>query len=115
MANTPQPTNQGKQLQIKITDEVLRGAYSNAMQVGHSPEEFIIDFMNLSQHQGVGIVNARVIMSPGHLKRALAAMQNNLKIYEGKHGEVTIADQPEGDRVQRRIEANKCKLLRKPT
>ena len=95
--NNPAPGQPGgRQMQIKITDDVLRGSYTNAMQVGHSPEEFVLDFMNLTQHQGVGIVNARVIMSPGHMKRAIAAMQQNLKIYEDRHGEVKIADQPAG-------------------
>lgn len=97
MANQPnQPPQQGQQqkLQIKMSDEVLKGAYANAMQVAHTQEEFILDFMNLSPAQGVGIVNSRVIISPGHLKRVIAALEINLKQYEDRFGKIKAADAP---------------------
>ena len=81
-----------RQMQIKIADEILKGAYANAMQVFHSKEEFVIDFMNLSPHQGIGIVNAKVIMSPGHLKRVIAALSDNLAKYESQFGKVEEAE-----------------------
>lgn len=90
MNNQPQQTK----LQIKISDEVLKGVYANAMQVVHTKEEFVLDFMNLSPHQGMGIVNARVIMSPGHLKRVIAALQDNLKKYEERFGKIEEAVAP---------------------
>lgn len=89
-----QPNPNQKQIQIKISDEVLKGAYANAMQVLHSQEEFVLDFMNLSPQQGVGIVNSRVIMSPGHLKRVISALQDNLKKYEERFGKIAEADAP---------------------
>ena len=88
------PQGQQKQLQIKVLDEQLRGSYANAMQVSHTQEEFNLDFLNLTPHQGVGIVNARVIISPGHLKRIIAALQDNLKKYEDRFGAVPIATEP---------------------
>lgn len=92
-----QPPQQKKQLQIKISDEVLKGVYANAMQVGHTKEEFILDFMNLSPYQGVGIVNAKIIMSPGHLKRVIAALQDNLSKYESQFGKIEEADAPNSE------------------
>ena len=96
MQNQPQ-ANQGqqKQMQIKISDEVLKGIYANAMQVAHSKEEFILDFLNLSPHMGAGVVSSRVIMSPGHLKRVIAALTDNLKRYEDKFGKIEEAESPE--------------------
>lgn len=99
MNNQPnQPTSpvgrQPKQLQIKISDDILKGVYANAMQVMHTKEEFVLDFMNLSPHQGVGIVNARVIMSPGHLKRVIVALQDNLAKYENQFGKIEEAQAP---------------------
>lgn len=95
MSDQPQ-SNQGQQgkIQIKMSDEVLKGVYANAMQVVHTQEEFIMDFMNLSPHQGVGIVGSRVIISPGHLKRMIAALQENLKRYEDQFGSIETAQQP---------------------
>lgn len=86
-----------RQMQIKISDDVLKGTYANAMQVAHSKEEFVLDFLNLSPHMGAGIVSGRVIMSPGHLKRVIAALQDNLKRYEDKFGKVEEANAPESE------------------
>ena len=96
MQNQPQ-ADQGQQrkMQIKISDEVLKGIYANAMQVAHSREEFILDFLNLSPHMGAGVVSSRVIMSPGHLKRVIAALADNLKRYENRFGKVEEAEAPE--------------------
>jgi hypothetical protein len=76
----------GQQIQVKIPDDVLKGVYANMVQVGHTPEEFVLDFMNVI---GVaGIVTARVMLSPGHTKRMVAAMQDNLKKYEEQFGTI---------------------------
>ncbi len=92
--NNQQPQvgqGQQKQMQIKISDEVLKGNYANATQIVHSKEEFVLDFLNLSPHMGAGVVTARVIMSPGHLKRVIAALSENLKKYEDQFGKIEQA------------------------
>lgn len=94
---TPQPSGQQKQIQIKISDEMLRGAYANAMSVVHSREEFVLDFMHLSPHQGVGVVASRVVVSPGHLKRVVAALQDNINKYEKQFGKIAEAAAPTSD------------------
>jgi hypothetical protein len=83
------------QIRIKISDEILKGVYVNAMQVVHSKEEFILDFMHLSPQMGVGVVSSRVILSPGHIKRVIAGLVDNLSKYESKFGNVKEADAPE--------------------
>jgi hypothetical protein len=85
---TSQNPNQ-QQLQIKADDATLKGVYANAMQVQHSKEEFVIDFMNL--FQPAGTLNARVIVSPGHAKRMIAALTENMARYEGSFGQVEPA------------------------
>ena len=79
-----QPQDSGQQLQVKMTDDILTGVYANMVQVGHTPEEFILDFMNL--FPPAGIVNARVIIAPGHMKRITAALAENIKKYEQQYG-----------------------------
>jgi len=75
---------------VKMTDGALVGAYANMVQIGHTPEEFILDFMNL--FPPTGIVTARVIVSPGHMKRIVAALEENLKKYEEQFGAIKFAD-----------------------
>ncbi len=79
-----------REIHIKIPEEILRGVYANQMVVRHSREEFVIDFINVCPPEG--IVNARVIVSPGHLKRMVAALGENLARYEQRFGTVTISD-----------------------
>jgi len=87
---------QGQQINIKIEDSILKGAYANAMAVSHSKEEFVLDFMNIYPWQRAGIVTARVITSPGHMKRIYKALEENIKKYEQKFGKIEEAKEPEG-------------------
>lgn len=83
----PQGTQQ-QQIQIKISDELLKGVYSNMAQISHAQEEFVLDFMNVffSQQPPQGVISSRVIVSPAHMKRIAAAIQENIKRYEEKFG-----------------------------
>ena len=79
-------------LNVKIDDEELKGRYSNLLRITHSREEFFLDFINLVPPQG--IVTARVVTSPGHLKRILKALGANLDRYERMYGEIQEAPEP---------------------
>jgi hypothetical protein len=93
--NQQQPqsaSSEGRQIQIKATDEKLKGEYSNAVQIFHTKEEFVVDFMNI--FPPTGTLNSRVILSPGHFKRILKAMEENLKKYEEVNGQIEEAEAP---------------------
>ena len=77
---------QQQNVNIKITDEVLRGAYCNMLMVAHTKEEFVLDFINMLPP--AGNVTSRVITSPGHLKRVVAALSDNIKKYEAQFGKI---------------------------
>jgi hypothetical protein len=83
---------------VKIPEKVLGGVYANQMVVSHTGEEFLLDFVNLFPPEGV--VNARVIVSPGHLKRMIRALADNLQKYEGRHGQIQEAPAPKPDQFQ---------------
>jgi hypothetical protein len=85
---TQQPIS--KQITINTADEMSRGRFSNTMFVAHSPEEFVIDWMNNSPN-GMHLVS-RIIVTPGHMKRILAALSDNMSKYEEKYGSVTAID-----------------------
>lgn len=80
--SNPQP----QQIQVKITDDVLKGVYANLAQIAHSKEEFVVDFLNLMPPQG--IVSARVYLSPAHTKRLAQALADNVKKYEDQFGKI---------------------------
>jgi len=86
--------NESKGINIKILDDELRGRYSNLLRITHTREEFILDFINVVPPQGV--VSARIVASPGHLKRIARALGQNLKHYEERFGEIAEAAEPAG-------------------
>jgi hypothetical protein len=83
----------GTPIRIKAKDEVLGGVYANTMIVAHTKEEFVLDFLAVFPPQG--ILNSRVIISPGHLKRLIRALQENLGKYESKFGTIQEATSPD--------------------
>ncbi len=84
-----------KGLNVKVGDEELKGRYSNLLRVTHTREEFILDFINAVPPQA--IVTARLVTSPGHLKRIVRALTENLERYEKKFGPLTEAAEPSRD------------------
>jgi len=86
-----------KGLNIKITDDELKGRYSNLLRITHTREEFILDFINVVPPQAV--VTARIATSPGHLKRIILALNDNLERYEKAYGEIRLAAEPMSEDV----------------
>ncbi|MDX8402739.1 MAG: DUF3467 domain-containing protein [Mariprofundaceae bacterium] len=92
MSDIPNPSDPSKgpdqpqELQIHFPPEVQRGVYANQMLVSHTAEEFVMDFILATPPAGV--VNARVLVSPAHAKRIVAALQENIARYEAMHGEI---------------------------
>jgi hypothetical protein len=95
-AGGPPPQGGGqRQMQIKIPEQVLASPnYANSMRVMHTKDEFTIDFINIHMSEGVGVVTNRVKTSPGHMKRVLSALQENIKRYESNFGTIEIAEAP---------------------
>lgn len=101
MADDPQDTTsqnpkspQNRRLDVKIGDEELKGRYANLVRVSHTREEFILDFINFVPPQGA--VTARVMMSPGHVKRLVRALSENIQRYQSQFGDVVEAPEPQG-------------------
>ena len=78
-----------KQQQIKIADNLAGAEYTNFANIGHNQEEFQIVFANVMPPSGR--VVGKMITTPGHFKRIVAAMNDNLKKYEDKFGEIKAA------------------------
>ena len=79
---------QQPQLQIELSPDVAEGTYSNLVMIAHSPEEFILDFIRVMPGVPKARVKSRIVVTPGHAKRLLAALAENIQRYEGQHGEI---------------------------
>jgi hypothetical protein len=91
---------QTQKINIKATDDKLKGEYSNVMQIMHTKEEFVMDFLNV--FPPTGTLNSRIIVSPGHFKRMLKAMDENLKKYEAGFGKIAESEAPSSIGFQER-------------
>ena len=89
-----EPKREPPRLDIKIADEELKGRYSNLVRISHTREEFFLDFLMVAPPTGT--VTARVILSPGHVKRVVTALQENLAKYEATFGTIRAAEPPQG-------------------
>ena len=85
---------QQKEIKVNLPPQLQGGVYSNNMMVAHTKEEFIMDFMMVVPP--VGTVMSRVIISPGHMKRMISALEENVKKYEARFGTIQAAEEPKG-------------------
>ena len=82
------------QINIEIKPEIAGGKYSNLAIISHSHSEFVLDFAGMFPGQNKPEVVSRVIMSPEHAKRLLAALNDNLRKYESQFGEISLDNKP---------------------
>ncbi|MEZ4700325.1 MAG: DUF3467 domain-containing protein [Rhodothermales bacterium] len=87
------------QLNIELGEDVAEGEYANLVMIAHSSEEFILDFIRVVPGVTKAKVKNRIIITPPHAKRLLAALADNIKRYEAAHG-VIPAPAPGGQPVQ---------------
>lgn len=78
-------------IEIKVDEQVAVGKFTNFANISHSPEEFIMDFLFVhpSPPPGFGKLMSRIIMTPGHAKRLLKVLQQNVDEYESRFGTIT--------------------------
>lgn len=81
-----------KKIQVRMPEQLQGGVYSNNLVIAHNKEEFIMDFLLVVPP--VGTVTARVITSPGHMKRIVSALQDSVAKYEKTFGEIQKAPAP---------------------
>jgi len=79
-----------KKIEIQVPESVEKGIYSNLAFISHGEGEFILDFIFLQPQKPVGKVVSRIILSPQHTKRFLSALNDNIKKYESRFGEIKI-------------------------
>lgn len=86
--NKPNDSNKGNQINIELSEEIAEGVYANLAMIAHSNSEFVIDFIRLMPGVPKAKVKSRVVITPEHAKRLLAALQDNIKKYEDTFGPI---------------------------
>ncbi len=80
-----------KQIQVELDEKVGTGEYSNLAIVTHSPAEFILDFTQVMPGLPKARVRARIIMAPIHAKAFSMALNENIKKYEARFGDIQVS------------------------
>jgi hypothetical protein len=94
MADEPKPT-QGPRVQLQIDEPIAQGLYTNFVLINHTENEFVLDFAYLQPQNPTAKVRARIISSPRHTKRLLAALKKNVERYEERFGTIELSGEDE--------------------
>jgi hypothetical protein len=82
-------------INIELGEKEAQGIYSNLAIITHSPAEFIIDFTRIVPGVPKAKVLSRIITTPQHAKMLMKALEENVKKYEARFGEIKLENNPE--------------------
>ena len=94
MSDKPGVPPHTMQMQIEIDPVTANGMFVNMAMVNHTETEFTLDLVYVQPQAPKATVRARVITTPKHMKRLLAAIQDNLAKYEARFGVVDVGETP---------------------
>lgn len=87
------------QLDVELSVETAKGVYSNLAMITHSQAEFIVDFLQMLPGIPKAIVRSRIILTPLHAKRLLAALSDNVSKYEARFGTIKEPERGNDDKT----------------
>jgi hypothetical protein len=89
-----QAASEQVQVQIKADEKELVGQFSNLVMFHHTAEEFTVHFIYVFPNVPQGKLVSSVIVSPGHAKRILRALDENIRRYEKQFGPIREVPEP---------------------
>ncbi|MCU0445875.1 MAG: DUF3467 domain-containing protein [Microscillaceae bacterium] len=78
------------QINIELSEEMAEGVYVNLAMIAHSNSEFVIDFIRIMPGLPKAKVKSRIVITPEHAVRLLAALKDNIKKYEESFGPINM-------------------------
>lgn len=93
MADNKDPQKFQGQINIELPEDIAEGVYSNLAMIAHSNGEFVLDFIRLMPGVPKAKVKSRVVITPEHAKRLLAALKDNIRKYEETFGPIKQTDE----------------------
>src|ERR1700686_34293 len=82
------------QVQIKADEKELVGQFCNLVMAHHNAEEFTLHFIYVFPNVPQGKLVSSVIVTPGHAKRILRALEENVRRYEKQFGPIRAVPVP---------------------
>ena len=82
------------QVQIKADEKELIGQFCNLVMFHHGSEEFTLQFIYVFPNVPQGKLLSSMIVTPGHAKRILRALAENISRYESQFGPIRETPEP---------------------
>ena len=86
-------SKEGQPINLELPEDIAEGIYSNLAVISHSQSEFVIDFVRIVPNVPKAKVKSRIILTPEHAKRLMAALADNIKRFEQQHGHIADTHQ----------------------
>jgi len=84
----PQAPGPPTQINVELGEKEAEGIYSNFVVIGHSLSEFVLDFARVLPGTPKSKIFARIVMTPPNVRGLLAALEDNVRKYEGQFGKI---------------------------
>ena len=85
--------NQESKIEIQLDPDIMKGTFTNVTNIGHTREEFLLDFLFIQQQPApFGKLVSRMVLTPGHSKRLLYALQENIRKSEEQFGAIDLEE-----------------------
>ncbi|OYQ47185.1 MULTISPECIES: DUF3467 domain-containing protein [Flavobacterium] len=84
-----------QQINIELDEATAEGIYSNLAIINHSHSEFVVDFVTLMPGVPKAKVKSRIVLTPQHAKRLVAALAENIQRFEATHGAIKDTGHPQ--------------------
>ena len=84
-----QISGRSKQIQVQLDEKIGQGIYANLVLISHSTAEFVVDFTRMLPGMPKAVVQARIVLTPQHAKGLLKALEENIKKFEDRFGDIT--------------------------
>jgi len=75
------------ELELHLSEKTI-AQYANLAVITHTGSEFVLDFAAMMPGLPKPHVVSRIVMTPDHAKRLLAALADNVGMYEEQFGEI---------------------------
>jgi len=90
-----QPPQNSMPVTAFLGEEESKTKFSNMVQLGHSPEDFLFDFYHTHSPSHQARLQSRIALTPSHAKRLLELLQASIEKYEKTYGTIRTAVEPQ--------------------